>query len=117
MSSRSIGTASLIRHLGAWRAPGAGPAYRQLAGAVRLLILDGRLPLAARLPGEREAAQALGLSRTTVSAAYGRLRDDGFLTGGRGASARTSLPGERRRAARAALLKPEPLPARTRSST
>jgi DNA-binding transcriptional MocR family regulator len=94
MSSRSIGTASLIRHLGAWRAPGAGPAYRQLAGAVRLLILDGRLPLAARLPGEREAAQALGLSRTTVSAAYGRLRDDGFLTGGRGASARTSLPGE-----------------------
>ena len=47
-----------------------------------------------RLPGERELAQALGLSRTTVSAAYGRLRDDGFLTGGRGASARTSLPGE-----------------------
>ena len=37
-------------------------------------------------------AQALGLSRTTVSAAYGRLRDDGFLTGGQGAAARTSLP-------------------------
>jgi len=92
MSSRSIGPVSLTRHLGAWRAPGAGPAYGQLAGAVRLLILDGRLPLAARLPGERETAQVLGLSRTTVSAAYGRLRDDGFLTGGQGASARTSLP-------------------------
>lgn len=37
-------------------------------------------------------AQALGLSRTTVSAAYGRLRDDGFLIGGQGAAARTSLP-------------------------
>lgn len=50
------------------------------------------MPLAARLPGEREMAQALGLSRTTVSAAYGRLRDDGFLIGGQGAAARTSLP-------------------------
>ncbi len=92
MPRRSIGPVSLMRHLGAWRTPGAGAAYRQLAGAVRLLILDGRLPLAARLPGEREMAQALGLSRTTVSTAYGRLRDDGFLTGGQGAAARTSLP-------------------------
>lgn len=92
MSPRSISPVSLTRHLGPWRTPGAGAAYRQLAGAVRLLILDGRLPLAARLPGEREMAQALGLSRTTVSAAYGRLRDDGFLTGGQGAAARTSLP-------------------------
>jgi DNA-binding transcriptional MocR family regulator len=63
-----------------------------LAGAIRLLILDGRLPLAARLPGERELAQALGLSRTTVSTAYGRLREDRFLTGGQGAAARTRLP-------------------------
>jgi len=92
MSSRSIGLVSLTRHLGTWRSSGAGAAYWQLAAAVRLLILDGRLPLAARLPGERGLAQALGLSRTTVSAAYGRLRDDGFLTGGQGAAARTSLP-------------------------
>jgi DNA-binding transcriptional MocR family regulator len=92
MSARSIGPVSMIRHLGAWRTSGAGPAYRQLAGAVRLLILDGRLPLEARLPGEREMAQTLGLSRTTVSAAYGRLRDDGFLGGGQGAAARTRLP-------------------------
>lgn len=92
MSPRSIGLGPLIRHLGVWRSAGAGAAYRQLAAAVRLLILDGRLPLAARLPGEREVAQALGLSRTTVSAAYGRLRDDGFLVGGQGEAARTSLP-------------------------
>ncbi len=92
MNVRMVGSASLIRHLGAWRGQGAGPAYRQLAEAVRLLILDGRLPLAARLPGERDLAQALGVSRTTVSSAYGRLRDEGFLTGGQGAAARTRLP-------------------------
>lgn len=92
MPPRLIRPVSLIRHLGAWRTPGAGPAWRQLAGALRLLILDGRLPLDARLPGERELAQALGLSRTTVSAAYGRLRDEEFLTGGQGAAARTGLP-------------------------
>ncbi|MFT4911707.1 MAG: DNA-binding transcriptional MocR family regulator [Brevundimonas sp.] len=92
MSSRSIGLASLIRHLGAWRAPGAGAAYRQLAGTLRLLILDGRLPLSVRLPGERDLAQALGVSRTTASAAYGLLRSDGFLTGGQGAAPQTSLP-------------------------
>ncbi|NBB64149.1 aminotransferase class I/II-fold pyridoxal phosphate-dependent enzyme [Pseudomonas sp. ODNR1LW] len=92
MSPRSIGLGPLTRHLGVWRTPGAGAAYRQLAAAVRLLILDGRLPLAARLPGEREVAQALGLSRTTVSAAYGRLRDEGYLSGGQGAAARTCLP-------------------------
>ncbi|QYC09859.1 PLP-dependent aminotransferase family protein [Brevundimonas nasdae] len=95
MTPRTIRSATLIRHLGDWRRPGAGAAYRQLAGAVRLLILDGRLPLDARLPGERELAQTLGLSRTTVSAAYGGLRDDGFLTGGQGAAARTSLPPSR----------------------
>jgi DNA-binding transcriptional MocR family regulator len=92
MNSRLIRPVSLVRHLGAWRAPGAGAAWRQLAGALRLLILDGRLPLEARLPGERELAQALDLSRTTVSSAYGMLRDEGFLTGGRGEAVRTTLP-------------------------
>ena len=92
MNSRLIRPVSLVRHLGAWRAPGAGAAWRQLAGALRLLILDGRLPLEARLPGERELAQALDLSRTTVSSAYGLLRDEGFLTGGRGEAVRTTLP-------------------------
>lgn len=96
MSIRTVPIPSLIRHLGAWRAErastGAGAAYRQLAGALRLLILDGRLPLAARLPGERELARALDLSRTTVSSAYGLLRDEGFLAGGPGAAARTTVP-------------------------
>lgn len=92
MTSRRIGPASLVRLLGAWRGEKTGPAYRQLADALRLLILDGRLPLEVVLPGERELAQALEVSRTTVTAALARLRDDGFLDRRQGAGARTRLP-------------------------
>ena len=58
--------------------PAAGPAYQRLAGGVRALILDGRLPLGTRLPAERELARALGISRTTTSAAYTLLRREGY---------------------------------------
>lgn len=92
MTARPIRPVTLTRHLGAWRTPGAGAAYRQLAATLRLLILDGRLPLEVSLPGEREVSHALNLSRTTVSAAYGLLRDEGFLSGGQGEAARTCLP-------------------------
>jgi len=92
MNTRRIGPASLTRLLGAWRGERTGPAYRQLADGLRLLILDGRLPLDVVLPGERELAQALEVSRTTVTAALGRLRDDGFLDRRQGAGARTRLP-------------------------
>lgn len=92
MSSRRIGPASLSRLLGAWRIDRTGPTYRQLADRLRLLILDGRLPLDVVLPGERELASALEISRTTVTSALGRLRDDGFLDTRQGAGARTRLP-------------------------
>lgn len=92
MTTRRIRAASLVRLLGAWRGEGAGPAYRQLADGVRLLILDGRLPLSVVLPGERELAHALEISRTTVSAAFAFLRDQGFLESRQGAGARTRLP-------------------------
>ncbi|MGA5156716.1 GntR family transcriptional regulator, partial [Streptomyces rimosus] len=55
------------------------PAYRGLADGVRLLVLEGRVPVAARLPAERELAAALSVSRTTVAAAYEALRAEGFL--------------------------------------
>ena len=93
MSLRRIGPASLTRLLGAWRGERTGPAYRQLADGLRLLILDGRLPLDVVLPGERELASALEVSRTTATAALGRLRDDGFLDRRQGAGALTRLPG------------------------
>ena len=51
------------------------PDYAALAGAVRGLLRDGRLALGVRLPAERELAEALGVSRTTVTAAYRELRE------------------------------------------
>ncbi|WP_141726141.1 aminotransferase-like domain-containing protein, partial [Actinacidiphila rubida] len=74
--------------------PGARklPAYRGLADGVRLLILEGRLQVAARLPAERELALALGVSRTTVAAAYEALRAEGFARSRRGAGSWTAIP-------------------------
>ncbi|AWN23698.1 DNA-binding transcriptional regulator [Deinococcus irradiatisoli] len=89
-ASRSIGAAALAEQLGDWS--GSGAAYRQLAQALRQLILDGRLALGVRLPGERETAAALRLSRTTVAAAYLQLRDEGFLSTRRGSGSLTTLP-------------------------
>ncbi|GDY58260.1 hypothetical protein SVIO_088830 [Streptomyces violaceusniger] len=68
------------------------PAYRSLADGVRLLILEGRVPVAARLPAERELAAALAVSRTTVAAAYEALRGEGFLESRRGAGSWTAMP-------------------------
>src|SRR3954471_1322686 len=79
----------LARMLGAWRS--SRPGYVSLAEAIRLLVLDGRLPLHTRLPGERELAEALGVSRTTATAAYAALREDGFLASRRGAGSWTRL--------------------------
>jgi DNA-binding transcriptional MocR family regulator len=63
-----------------------------LAGAVRRLLTDGRLALGVRLPAERDLAQALRISRTTVTAAYRTLRESGHLTSRRGAGSWTALP-------------------------
>jgi DNA-binding transcriptional MocR family regulator len=75
-----------------WRDLAVGPAYAALADRVRLLILDGRIALGTRLPAERELAAQLGLSRTTVSAAYADLRDSGHLESIRGSGSIARLP-------------------------
>ena len=70
MTQRRTGSSSLTKLLGNWQQDlPRSPVYRQLADGLRLLILDGRLPLDCRLPGERELAAALGISRTTVATA------------------------------------------------
>lgn len=80
MSSRRFGSQSLVRLLGNWQeSTSRTPIWRQLAEALRLLILDGRLALETRLPGERELAAALNISRTTVASALGQLREEGYL--------------------------------------
>ncbi|MFC8849068.1 MULTISPECIES: PLP-dependent aminotransferase family protein [unclassified Micromonospora] len=89
----------LARLLGQWHAlPGRrrSPDYAALAGAVRGLLADGRLPLGVRLPAERELAEALRISRTTVTAAYRQLRESGHLASRRGAGSWTMLPGTHR---------------------
>ena len=93
MTSRRIGLPSLVRLLGNWRGDDArGATYRRLADGLRLLILDGRLPLDVRVPGERDMASALGVSRTTVSAAFELLRAQGYLLSRQGSSSRTAIP-------------------------
>ncbi|MBP0461212.1 SCO1417 family MocR-like transcription factor [Streptomyces montanisoli] len=97
----AVGATQLARQLKAQRQDTAGPsagggrrkpAYRALADGVRLLVLEGRVPVAARLPAERELAVALAVSRTTVAAAYEALRGEGFLESRRGAGSWTAVP-------------------------
>lgn len=89
----SLTPGSLARLLGEWNV-GAAPAYRELADVVRLLILDGRVGLDVALPSERSLAATLGISRTTVTAAYALLREQGFLSSGQGSRSRSCIPGQ-----------------------
>lgn len=93
MASRRFGTQSLVRLLGNWQESASRtPLWRQLAEALRLLILDGRLTLETRLPGERELATALSVSRTTIASALGQLREEGYLYSRQGSGSRIALP-------------------------
>jgi DNA-binding transcriptional MocR family regulator len=51
----------------------------RLAGSLEAAIARGTLPPGTRLPSERDLAERLGLSRSTVVAAYDRLKDDGRI--------------------------------------
>jgi DNA-binding transcriptional MocR family regulator len=83
---------ALAQLLGDWRSSKSLPAYTALGERVRLLVLDGRIPLGTRMPAERELAASLDLSRTTVTAAYTQLRDAGFLVSTRGSGSVARLP-------------------------
>ncbi|SEG65592.1 DNA-binding transcriptional regulator, MocR family, contains an aminotransferase domain [Thermomonospora echinospora] len=101
MSVRHVSGTQLARLLG--ELPQERPFYAALARAVRGLVLNGRLPLRVRLPAERDLAAALGISRTTVTAAYDRLRDEGYVESRQGAGSWTALPRAERPAARQAV--------------
>lgn len=93
MSTRALDVDLLARELGNWRTSSlTGPAYLGLADAIRLLIVDGRVPVGSRLPSERALADVLRVSRTTVTAAFNALREDGYLNARRGARSTASLP-------------------------
>jgi DNA-binding transcriptional MocR family regulator len=69
------------------------PAYRGLADALRRLVTDGRVAVGVRLPSERDLADALGVSRTTVTRAYDDLRELGYLASRQGSGSVAALPG------------------------
>ncbi|MFC3651776.1 PLP-dependent aminotransferase family protein [Dyella humi] len=56
-----------------------------LHGQLRAAILDGRLKAGLRLPATRVVADALGVSRNTVVAAYDLLLSEGYIVARRGA--------------------------------
>jgi DNA-binding transcriptional MocR family regulator len=87
----AVSTATLAGLLGEWRR--GGPAHERLAATLRALALDGRLPLESRLPAERALAATLGISRATVTAAYERLRADGYLSSRQGSGSWLTVPG------------------------
>ena len=51
----------------------------QLTEKLKVLIREGRLPPASRLPSTRSLADELGVSRNTVVAAYEQLHGEGYL--------------------------------------
>jgi DNA-binding transcriptional MocR family regulator len=90
VSMRAVTPAQLARLVGDWR--GRGPDYLALAGTVGGLVLDGLLAPGVRVPSERDLARALGVSRTTVTAAFDVLREQGMLVSRRGAGSWTAAP-------------------------
>ena len=107
--THSIGAEQMTRLLGAWNQNGA--AYSELAMTLHVLIDEGRLPVGARIPAERVLAAKCGISRNTVTAAYGILREMGYLKGVRGAGTFTATPpGPDGRIRTVAWAAPEPIP-------
>jgi DNA-binding transcriptional MocR family regulator len=91
----TLGAAQLARLLGPWRVVGGSgrhPARQVLAERIRSLILDGRIAAGTRLPAERPLGEALRLSRTTVTAAYALLAEQGYAAARRGSGTFTALP-------------------------
>ncbi|MFE0172177.1 PLP-dependent aminotransferase family protein [Streptomyces sp. NPDC059002] len=83
-----IPTAGLSRLLTGWSAEGSGPLPRRLADALRELAERADVPAGSTLPSQRELALVLGVSRSTVTAAYSLLEDEGWLESRRGSGSR-----------------------------
>jgi DNA-binding transcriptional MocR family regulator len=101
----------LVSHLGPWSA-GKGPLQRKLAHALMQAIRQGAVNPGIRLPSERDLAQALTVSRTTVVAAYEALRDGGWVESRTGSGtwvARSRVVAAARGAAQAGALAASPL--------
>ena len=83
----SIAASSLATMLG-----GASRRPAGLADGLRTLVVDGRLAARTRVPSERALATELRISRGSVSRAYDRLREEGYLASRRGAGSWLTVP-------------------------
>jgi len=89
-----VSASTLARRLGPAPAGREQPTYRTLADRIRAAVLDGRLAVGVGLPSERELSSGLGISRTTVNAAYALLREQGWLLSRRGSGSTVRLPAD-----------------------
>lgn len=74
---------------------GDGPAYLWIADGIRAAVADGRVMHGTRLPGERDLAPALQVSRTTITKAYAVLAERGYTRARQGSGTTIVLPGGR----------------------
>src|SRR5258706_7841884 len=73
----------IVKLLGPWLER-SGPLYVRLADAFEQMIRAGELAAEMRLPAERWLAHRLGVSRSTIVAAYVLLQDKGWVVTRRG---------------------------------
>ncbi len=69
----------------------ARPMFRQVYDVLKRAIVNGELPLGARLPSTRSLARHLGVSRNTVLNAYETLAAEGLLDGRIGSGTRVCM--------------------------
>jgi DNA-binding transcriptional MocR family regulator len=86
------GDPDLAALLDGWAGAGHGTLPRRLAHALRRAVQSGVLPLGWRLPPERQLAETLTVSRTTVTDALDELRRDGLLTSTQGRGTFVATP-------------------------
>jgi GntR family transcriptional regulator / MocR family aminotransferase len=70
------------------------PLHRQLYDRLRTAILEGRVTPGTRLPSTRALAEALGISRSTITSSFAQLHSEGYLqaTTGSGTFVCNDLP-------------------------
>jgi len=70
---------SLIRELVEVNDASTTPIYEQIYEDIRKSIIEGKLAPGTRLPSTRSLTDVLGVSRTTVTNAFDRLKSEGYL--------------------------------------
>ncbi|MEE8490724.1 MAG: PLP-dependent aminotransferase family protein [Acidimicrobiia bacterium] len=89
MPRQQTSITEIVGALGPWH-EGKGPLYHKLSAGLLRLLEQGRIETGSSLPPERALAQALAVSRNTVSAAYAELRASGWLEARQGSATTVS---------------------------